>query len=110
MNTGKEFWYDNENDIFVVHNGFENGESFKTNEGAGSIILDISTRDRVRGIEIFNASKIFNSFGISGNDLKSVVSVNFDVKHSVVKFDFKIMGHSNPVAVIIALPEFVSTS
>lgn len=110
MNIGKEFWYDKENDIFVVHNGFEDGESFKTNEGAGSVILDISTRDRVRGIELFNASNIFSSFGMSGNDLKNIVSVNFEVKHAVAKFDFKIMGHSKSVAVVIALPEFVSTS
>ena len=49
--------YDKENDILVAHKGFSEGERFKGNIDIGDLVLDMSTKMRVRGIEISNASK-----------------------------------------------------
>lgn len=47
--------YDKDNDILFVHLGFLPDEEFKTNFIAGNVVLDLSDKDRVCGIEIMDA-------------------------------------------------------
>ncbi len=69
--------YDAENDVLLVHNGFSKNETFKGNLDAGQIILDISSALKVRGIEVWDASKFFEQFGIRKAHLKSIKSARF---------------------------------
>lgn len=69
--------YDEENDIFVVHKGFTKDEVFKGNIDAGDLILDISSKGNVRGIEIMNASAFLGEFGITKDMLKSAEDGDF---------------------------------
>ncbi|MDD9953579.1 MAG: DUF2283 domain-containing protein [Candidatus Woesearchaeota archaeon] len=51
--------YDSENDILLVHKGFAADEKFKGNLDIGGVVLDMSTKKRVRGIEVLNATNFF---------------------------------------------------
>jgi uncharacterized protein YuzE len=52
----KIFSYDKFNDILVVHKGFSEDEKFKGNIEVGDLILDVSSKGRIRGIEINNTN------------------------------------------------------
>ena len=54
--------YDKEFDILAAHKGFRRGERFKGNIEIGDLILDISSKMRVVGMEIMNASKYLKGF------------------------------------------------
>jgi uncharacterized protein YuzE len=76
----KTISYDRENDILVAHKGFEEGEKFKGNVEVGDLVLDISTRSRVRGIEIMNASSYLMEFikpASSHSVLENIKDVRF---------------------------------
>jgi len=70
----KHFNYDKKNDIIALHQGFSQDEKFKCNIDAGDLILDISTKERVRGVEILNASEFLKEFL---DDLSSVTDADF---------------------------------
>ncbi len=59
--TGR-FHYDRENDILAIHKGFSEDERFKGNIDIGNLVLDVSTRGRVRGIEIINVTRFIKTF------------------------------------------------
>lgn len=61
----KRFFFDKENDILTIHNGFSSDEKFKGNIDAGEIVFDVSTKGRIRGIEIMKASSFLKEFDIS---------------------------------------------
>lgn len=68
--------YDAENDIFALHKGFSSDEKFKGNAEAGDVILDISTKGRIRGVEIVNAQDFFSDF-IDKNSMNNITDANF---------------------------------
>ncbi len=74
----KRISYDKENDILAVHKGFSSDERFKSNIDAGDLVLDVSTKGRVRGIEVMNASRFFREFGIGRDALESIEQAGFN--------------------------------
>ena len=81
--------YDNENDILSIHKGFSNDEKFKGNIDAGELILDVSTRGRIRGIEVMNATDFFKEFNIGKKVLENIIDVQFN---AVIKPSSIILG------------------
>jgi len=75
-----KFNYDKENDILAIHKGFSNGEKFKGNVDVGELILDISNKSRIRGIEILDASKYL---GIEREILSSAKNGEFNISQNV---------------------------
>ena len=86
----KLLFYDKENDILSIHHGFLSNEKFKGNIDAGQVILDISTKDKVCGIEIINASDFFEIYNLNQNDLSNLKDALFSV-------------HKEPVGLIIEI-------
>lgn len=64
--------YDEKNDLFFIHNGFQKGEKFYTNEMIGKLVLDLSTKKRIVGIEILDASLYLKEFGVTEKDLEEL--------------------------------------
>lgn len=71
--------YDAENDILFMHKGFSKYEKFKGNIDAGDIVLDMSTKGRIVGIEILNASEFLKAFKIGKKSWK--VLKMLDLRH-----------------------------
>jgi uncharacterized protein YuzE len=69
------FSYDKDNDILVIHKGFSVDEKFKGNIEVGDLILDVSTRGRIRGVEINNTNMFLQN--ITLNDFANIVDANF---------------------------------
>jgi len=69
--------YDKENDILSIHKGFSRDEKFKGNIDVGELILDVSTKGRIKGIEIINATKFFKDFDIGGKILENILDAQF---------------------------------
>lgn len=72
----KLVFYDKENDILSVHKGFTKDEKFKGNIDAGELILDVSTKGRIKGIEIINAA---NFLDIEEKIFKNITDADFNV-------------------------------
>jgi uncharacterized protein YuzE len=70
--------YDKEYDILSIHKGFSSDEKFKGNIDVGELILDVSTKGRIRGIEIINATKYFKDFKIGKEILENIADVQFN--------------------------------
>lgn len=70
--------YDPENDILFIHKGFEFDEKFKGNIDAGNLILDMSTKGRIRGVEIINAKDFLKEFNITTNILNKLSDADFE--------------------------------
>ncbi len=68
----KHLSYDKRFDILFVHNGFQKGDKFFGNEMIGDLVLDVSTKKRIVGIEILNASLYLKDFGVTEMDLKEL--------------------------------------
>ena len=66
-------------DIFYVSKGFRQDEKFLTNELFGDVVVDVSTKNEIRGVEIMNAVSFFERFGVSEDFLRSVKSGDFAV-------------------------------
>lgn len=69
--------FDKENDILTIHKGFSLDEKFKGNLVAGDLILDISTRNRIKGMEILNATDFFKDFKIERKFMENLSDANF---------------------------------
>jgi uncharacterized protein YuzE len=67
--------YDGEHDMLYVHNGYESGEKFSTNQILGDLVLDISTKGRVVGLEIMNASSYLRDFNVDRPMLQNLTDV-----------------------------------
>lgn len=76
--------YDEVEDILFIHKGFKSDEKFKGNIDLGNIIFDLSTKGRVVGIEIMNASKFFREVGLNPKQLKKIrkASIRSIVTHN----------------------------
>lgn len=70
--------YDEENDILSIHKGFSSDERFKGNIDIGELILDVSTKGRIKGIEVINATKFFREFSIDKENLKNITDAQFN--------------------------------
>ena len=70
----KRFCYHHREDIFAIHNGFSTDEVFKGNLLIGDLVLDVSTKGRVRGIELLNATAFFSDFGIAEETLQHLTN------------------------------------
>ena len=94
-------YYDNENDILALHHGFSPDESFKANVDAGDLILDISTKMRVRGIEILNASAFLKEFGITAGMLSHMTGAEFSgaIKPEGIVVGLVVKSPLNPAGV-----------
>lgn len=73
----KSATYDKRNDILSIHSGFSPDERFKGNIDAGDVILDVSTKKRIRGIEILDASRLLGDFGIDMDNLSEMTDAEF---------------------------------
>ncbi len=74
----KTISYDKENDILFIHKGFSPDEKFKGNLDAGNLVLDLSTKGRVKGIEILNATAFLKNFEIGMEALENLTDADFD--------------------------------
>lgn len=75
----KHISYDRENDILAIHKGFSSDEKFKGNIDAGDLVLDVSTKGRIRGIEVINATKFFKEFKVEKKMLENLTDAQIDV-------------------------------
>jgi uncharacterized protein YuzE len=92
----KRVSYDKEFDILAVHKGFSNGERFKGNIEIGDLILDLSTKMRIRGIEILNAREYLKEFLKAVHTKKNVLENIKDIK-----FTAAVKGESITLAITI---------
>jgi len=71
-----KFHYDSEHDVLAIRNVEKKVE--ESVEISGDIILDLDNEGKVIGVEIFDASEIFNSFNkeIDKNYLENLEYVN----------------------------------
>ncbi len=76
--TKKQIFYDKENDILSIHKGFSIDEKFKGNIDIGELVLDVSTRGRIKGIEIMNATSFLRDFNINQETLKNISDAEFN--------------------------------
>jgi uncharacterized protein YuzE len=74
----KHFSYEPRYDILAVHNGFVPGEKFETNAVIGDIVLDISTKGKIVGVEILNATSFLKEF-VSEGFLGDLYDADLDV-------------------------------
>ncbi len=108
---GKIVSYDGLNDIFVIHKGFSADEKFKGNIDAGELVLDISTKGRVRGVEIMHATSFFKDFSIPQKVLEKIKDAQFDVssKPNSIILSLIIKGVEKEFPVKVAVPLEVSS-
>ena len=85
----KTISYDKEYDILTIHKGFNEDEKFKGNIDVGDLILDVSTKGKIKGIEIMNATKSFKDFNIKKSNLEDMSDANFN---ATIKPDSIILG------------------
>ena len=103
------FFYDSENDILSIHEGFSTGETFKGNIDLGGIVLDISTKDEVKGVELLNAHDFLREF-FEQEEIGEVIDATFT---SVRKFDSFIITlflktHKRMIPAKIAIPKQIA--
>ena len=70
--------YDRKYGLLAIHHGFEKDDEFLINIVRGDVILDISKKHQVVGIELLNMS-ILEPFGITDTVLKNMDSMDFEV-------------------------------
>ena len=74
--------YDKELDIFTIHKGFSSDEKFKGNIDIGDLILDVSTKGRIRGIETLNVSTFLKDLKIKQEVLQNIKGADFNASVS----------------------------
>ena len=100
------FKYDTKNDILVVHEGFSNDEKFEGNADLGQLVLGVSNKGRIRGIEIMNASVFLKEFGIEKEMLERMTEAKIDayIKSEVIMLSITIKASKRMRVVKIAVP------
>lgn len=108
MSQAKLVYYDAENDIFSIHKGFSSNEKFKGNIDVGDLILDVSSRGRIRGIEIMSATQFFKEFEIGEKLLKDVIDAEFNATINpssiIIGIVLKAKNCKKPMPAKIAVP------
>jgi len=90
MEKNKLVFYDKENDILSIHKGYSSDERFKGNIDTGQLILDVSTKGRIRGIEIMDASSFFEVFNVNKEILENLEDATFN-------------AHTEPIGIVLSL-------
>ena len=105
----KRFSYGARDDIFSVHLGFSADEKFRTNIVAGDIILDLPTKNRIRGLEILNAGQFFEEFGVDESMLNNLSDVELSAMQKLfgiaVRLVLKSSDKEVPIKFAVALEE-----
>ena len=100
--------YDKENDILSIHKGFTSDEQFKGNIDLGDIILDVSTKKRVKGIEIMHATNVLQEFHIDQHSLTSLSNADFSAtikpQSIIISIILKVKDGLQDIPVKIAVP------
>ncbi len=98
--------YDKEHDILAMHKGFSKDEKFKGCIDVGDLILDMSTKGRIRGIEILNASEFLKVFKIGRKILENLQDARFktQMRHNSVMIELILSSHEKEIPAKIALP------
>ena len=103
----KHITYDREHDLLWLHKGFDSDEAFDGNMVVGDLVLDMSTRKRVRGIEVFNASKFFGEFGVTEDILDNLagaeLSASVQPDGIVIGVVFKACNKEIPAKIAVPL-------
>lgn len=81
--------YDVDCDILFVHNGYGLDEKFKGNFDVGDIVLDVSNKGKVRGIEVMNASEY--------------LQLNTDILNHLTNFEFQVDQYKNRIGITLVL-------
>ena len=81
--------YDLDCDILFIHNGYDADEKFKGNFDIGDIVLDVSNKGKVRGIEVMNASEY--------------LQLNTDVLNHLTDFEFQVDQYKNRIGITLVL-------
>lgn len=102
----KEISYDKKHDILAIHKGFRNGEKFKGNIDIGNLILDVSTKGRIVGIEILNVSKFLKDFKIKQGVLNEMKDADFNatMKHNNIMINLILKSKDQEIPAKIAVP------
>jgi uncharacterized protein YuzE len=104
----KLIYYDQENDILSIHKGFSSDEKFKGNIDAGQLVLDVSTKKRIRGIEIMNASSFFKEFNINKKKLENITDATMRISITpngiFVGLSLKVKNTKQAIPATIAVP------
>ena len=102
----KRVFYDKEHDIFSIHKGFDKGEKFKTNIDAGDLILDLSNKGKVKGIEILNASEFLRDFDVNKKTLNSITDADFTAltKQTSIVIALSLKSKEKEIPAKIAVP------
>ena len=98
--------YEKEHDILVVHKGFDYDEKFMSNFDIGDLILDVSTKGRIRGIEIMNASEFLKEFHIGKSVLNNIkdAKLNAQIGPNSITLGLVIKSKDGEIPAKIALP------
>lgn len=98
--------YDKKNDVLFIHKGFSKDEKFKGNIDVGDIVLDMSTKGRIRGIEILNASEFLKTFNIRKSVLTNLDDARFktQTRHNGIVIELVFISHKKEIPTKIALP------
>lgn len=99
--------YDEKNDIFVLQKDFTKDETFKGNLDAGDLVLDISSKGNIRGIEIINATHFLREFGITPEMMRSASKGNFtaQVRTNGITICITLMADQQIHPAIIVVPQ-----
>lgn len=99
-----KFNYDKEHDILSIHKGFSANEKFKGNIDVGELILDLSTKGKIRGIEIMDATKYL---GIQKSVLKQMEDAQFKAvinkQRILISLALKQKGKTIPAKIAVPL-------
>jgi uncharacterized protein YuzE len=100
--------YDKEHDILFIHKGFASDEKFKGNVDVGDIVLDVSTKGRIVGIEFMNASQLFKEFDISKETFENIADADFNAaikpNSIIIGLTFKVKNVKKEIPAKIAVP------
>jgi uncharacterized protein YuzE len=98
--------HDKQNDILAIHKGFARDEKFKGNIDIGQLILDVSTKGRIRGVEIINATEFFKEFNIGRRVLESISDAQIEatVKPNQITLGIVIEAKNKKMPAKIAVP------
>lgn len=106
--------YDKYNDILAIHKGYSNDEKFKGNIDVGQLVLDVSSKGKIRGIEIINATKFFKEFNITKKILETIIDAHFtaSIKPSsiILGITIKAKNIEEEIPAKIAVPLEVPTT
>ncbi len=97
-----------ENDILSVHKGFSSDEKFKGNIDVGDLVLDVSTKGRIVGVEVMNATEFFEDFNIKKEVLENITDIQFNAfikpARIIVSMAIKAKNIQDKIPAKIAVP------